>query len=185
MVFLAAIDNSSLWLVQDLFRCSLLDSLMPVISALGNGGGIWVLMCIILLCRRSTRPTGLAMGIAMLACFLSGNLLLKNLVARARPYTNDPTIQLLIPPSRELYSFPSGHAMNAFAAATVLMIRRQRFCWAAITLAALIAFSRVYLMMHYPLDVGMGMAIGIFAAIVSCRVVKYYEQRQRFRIKLF
>ena len=185
MAFLNAIDNSSLWLIQDLFRNGFLDLIMPAISFLGNKGALWITICIIMLFRKSTRMTGVAMAIAMLACYVGGNLFLKNFIARPRPYTADPSIILLIPPSEELYSFPSGHAMNAFSAASVMMIRHHRFCWAAIALASLIAFSRVYLMMHYPLDVGAGMAIGILSAVIACRLIKYYEQHQRYRIKSF
>lgn len=183
MAFLEALDNSSLWLIHDLFQSAFLDRLMPFISTLGNGGGIWVLICIILLFNKKTRMTGFAMAIAMLACYLGGNLFLKHWIARPRPYQADPTIQLLIPPSSEIYSFPSGHAMNAFSAATVLLLRRQRLGFIAMVLAVLIAFSRIYLMMHYPTDVGTGMAVGILSAWIACRIVKTLEQRQRFSHK--
>lgn len=183
MAYLEAIDNSSLWLIHDLFHSVFLDRLMPVITALGNGGGIWVLACFILLLQKKTRMVGVAMALAMLICYLGGNLFLKHFIARARPYTDDPTIQLLIPPDRELYSFPSGHAMNSFAASTTLLLWRHRFGLAAVALAALIAFSRIYLMMHYPLDVGAGMALGILSAIIVFRMTKYYEQHRRFRVK--
>lgn len=183
MAFIEAVDTSILWLIQNLFRCRILDSLMPIISWLGNDGGIWILLCVILLFYKRTRPTGLAMGIAIFICIFGGSLFLKNFIARARPYINDPTIQLLVPPSKDLYSFPSCHAMISFAAATVMMIRRYRCCWAAFTLASLIAFSRVYLMVHYPLDVVAGIAIGIFTAILSCRLVSHHEQKRRFSVK--
>ncbi len=183
MAYLEAIDNSSLWLVHDLFHSGFLDRLMPAITALGNNGGIWVVICLILLLKKKTRLAGVTMVMAMLVCYLGGNLFLKNLIARARPYTDDPTIKLLIPPDRELYSFPSGHAMCSFAAATTLMLWRHRFGLAAMMLAALIAFSRIYLMMHYPLDVGAGMALGILSAVIACRIVKFYEQHRRYHVK--
>lgn len=184
MAYLEAIDSSGLWLIHDLFHSPLFDRLMPMITALGNSGGIWIVICLILLVKKKTRPAGVTMALAMLVCYLGGNLFLKNFIARARPYTDDPTIQLLIPPDRELYSFPSGHAMCSFAAATTLMLWRHRLALPAMVLAALIAFSRVYLMMHYPLDVAAGMALGILSAMVVCRFVKYYEQHRRYRIKM-
>lgn len=183
MAYLGAIDNSSLWLIHDLFHSSFLDRLMPLITALGDFGFIWILICFILLLSKKTRLAGVTMVLAMLICYLFGNLFLKNLIARARPYTDDPTIKLLIPPDRELYSFPSGHAMSSFAAATTLMMWRYRYGLAAMVLAALIAFSRIYLMMHYPLDVGAGMSLGFLSAIIACRIVKYYEQHRRYRVK--
>lgn len=183
MAYLEAIDNSSLWLIHDLFHSAFLDRLMPIITMLGNPWGIWLLICFIMLFRKSTRAAGITMALAMLICYLGGDLFLKNLIARARPYTDDPTIHLLIPPDREFYSFPSGHAMRSFAAATALMLWHNHFGLAAMALAALIAFSRIYLMMHYPLDVGAGMALGFFSAIIACRIVKYYEQHRRYRVK--
>ncbi len=184
MAYLKAIDSSGLWLIHDLFHSALFDRLMPMITALGDNGGIWVVICLILLIRKKTRMTGVTMALAMLACYLGGNLFLKNFIARARPYTDDPAIQLLIAPDREPFSFPSGHAMCSFAAATSLMLWRNRLGLAAMALAALIAFSRIYLMMHYPLDVAAGMAVGILSAIISCRIVRYYEQHRRYRVKV-
>ncbi len=183
MAYLKAIDSSGLWLIHDLFHSAFLDRLMPAITALGDHGGIWVVICLFLLFRRKTRLAGMAMALAMLACYLGGNLVLKNFLARARPYTDDPTIRLLIAPDRELYSFPSGHAMCSFAAATSLMLWRHPLGPPAIFLAALIAFSRIYLMMHYPLDVAAGMALGILSAVILCRLVKYYEQHRRYHVK--
>lgn len=184
MAYLKAIDNSGLWLIHDLFHSVFLDRLMPVITALGDNGGIWVVICLILLFQKKTRMAGVAMAMAMLACYLGGNLFLKNFICRPRPYTDDPTIQLLISPDREPFSCPSGHAMCSFAAATSLMLWRHWLGPPAILLAALIAFSRIYLMMHYPLDVAAGMAIGILSAFIFCHLVKYYEQHRRYHVKM-
>ncbi|HWP52115.1 MAG TPA: phosphatase PAP2 family protein, partial [Clostridia bacterium] len=60
MAYLEAIDNSSLWLIHDLFHSGFLDHMMPVITALGDNGGIWVLICFILLLRKKTRMSGIA-----------------------------------------------------------------------------------------------------------------------------
>ncbi|MFV0497016.1 MAG: phosphatase PAP2 family protein [Candidatus Fimivivens sp.] len=183
MAHLQAFDHNGLWLIYNTFQSDFFDWLMPIITILGDYGGIWVLSCFILLLRKKTRMAGITMALAMLACYLFGNLFLKNVICRARPYTDDPTIQLLIPKSSELYSFPSGHAMCSFAAAATLALWRDRFASAAIALAILIAFSRIYLMMHYPLDVGAGMILGICSALIAYRIVKFYAQHQRSPIK--
>ena len=72
------------WVAQAL-HTPFLDWLMPKITLLGNGGWIWIALCLVLLCRRRTRRWGVLCGLAMLLAFVSGELVLKNLVQRLRP----------------------------------------------------------------------------------------------------
>lgn len=183
MSMVELIDTSAMHLLHDITQCAFLDGLMPFISMLGTGGFIWIVVTFFLLLNKPTRRTGIAMAAAMLMCFLFGNLFLKNLIARPRPYTVDPDIILLVPKSAEQYSFPSGHTMNNFSAAVTLMLRKEKFAWAAIVLAALTAFSRVYLMMHYPTDVIAGALIGSAAAYICCHALKRREQHALFQKK--
>jgi undecaprenyl-diphosphatase len=88
---------------------------------------------------------------------------LKLWVERDRPPVSRPVPEpLLEAPST--YSFPSGHATVAFACATVLSLAVPRLRWPLFALAALIAFSRVYVGVHYPGDVLAGAALGILLA---------------------
>lgn len=185
MSFIELIDTSSMHLIHDITHCGFLDKLMPAISLLGTGGFIWIVIAVMMLLHKSTRATGVTMCLAMLLCYLTGNLFLKNLITRPRPYTVDPSIVLLVPPSVEPYSFPSGHTMNSVSAAVTLMLRKTRFAWAAMTFALLTAFSRIYLMMHFPSDVIAGAIIGALSAYLCCMVVKRYEQYRPFRKKWF
>lgn len=180
VAFLTSLDLGILDMIAETFGCAVLDFVMPLISALGDFGMIWIWICMLCLFKKETRHTGIAMLIAMAICYLGGNLWLKNLVMRPRPYTVDPSIQLLIPPDHEIYSFPSGHTMNSFAASATLMLRHEKFCFAAVFLASLIAFSRLYLMMHYPTDVIAGIIIGIIAAYIPCAAIQRYEHKRRF-----
>lgn len=95
------------------------------------------------------------------------NVLLKNLIARTRPYAAIEGLTLLIPPPSD-YSFPSGHTASSFAMAVVLYRKLERK-WGitAIVLASLIALSRLYLGAHYPSDILFGMMSGILIGIVS------------------
>ena len=185
MSFVALIDTSAMHLMHDVTQCGFMDKLMPFVSMLGTGGFIWITIAVLLLFHKQTRGTGVAMCLAMLFCYLFGNLFLKNFIARPRPYTLDPSIVLLVPPSIEPYSFPSGHTMNAVSAASVLMMRKARFAWAAMTLAVLTAFSRIYLMMHFPSDVIGGAIIGALSAYICCIAVKRYEQYVPYRKRWF
>ena len=153
------VDFTVLDFIQSHLRTPALDLLMPFISALGNGGAIWLASAAILLLRRKTRAAGAAMltALALEALLCSG--FLKPFVARLRPFEINTGIHLLIqPPSG--YSFPSGHAASSFAAAAALFFSGSRLAGPAFVLAALIAFSRLYLYVHFPTDVAAGAMIG-------------------------
>ena len=84
--------------------------------------------------------------------FLLCNVLLKNLFAMPRPCDLNPSVALLIPKPQD-YSFPSGHTASSFAAVTVLYLMGvKRWYWALVP-AGLIAFSRMYLDVHFPIDI--------------------------------
>lgn len=158
-------------------QCGFLDLFFPIITFFGNAGWIWIVIAVALLCFKRTRKAGLAMGIALLLCLALNNGLLKNVVARPRPFEVDSTIKLLIsPPSG--YSFASGHSVSSFCAATVLLYyEHKRFGWYALTLATLIAFSRLYLRVHYLTDVLAGAVIGIVFGILAIIIIKAIYKR--------
>lgn len=154
--------------IQDFLRCPFLDFLMPKITVLGNSGIIWIITALVLLATKKYRRGGLALAVGLIAMLVIGNLTLKPLIARTRPFELVEGIELLISaPSG--FSFPSGHTMSSVVAASILTMIDKRFGYAAIPLAALIAFSRLYLYVHFLTDVLGGIFIG---AIIS--IVVYY-----------
>nr|WP_312576445.1 phosphatase PAP2 family protein [Sedimentibacter sp.] len=165
------IDNIILDFIYNNLRFSILDTAMTYISFLGNAGAIWILVTILLLISKKTRYTGLLMSISLILCLLIGNVALKNLVARIRPCDIHPEVPLLIPRPTD-FSFPSGHTMSSFASATVLLLNNKIWGKYAVILAVLIAFSRLYLYVHYPSDILAGMIIGILIAINSVKIYK-------------
>lgn len=144
----------------------ILDWLMPRITALGDYGLIWILLGVLLLLLPRQRSTGAKILLALVLSLLFCNVILKNLVCRARPFDLVEGISLLVPPPTD-WSFPSGHTSASFAAALVLSRDGKRWGWAALVLAALIAFSRLYLYVHYPSDVLAGALIGIGCGLLS------------------
>lgn len=80
-------------------------------------------------------------------------------VAEPRPYAVLPHVLLLVPRSQD-YSFPSDHAVLAGAVAVGVLLAHRRLGLLAVALAALMAFSRVYVGAHFPLDVLAGLALG-------------------------
>ena len=160
-----SIDWHVLNWIQDYLRCGFLDVLMPFISALGNGGAIWLVTAAVLLCFKKYRRHGVLLLIGLAAGVLIGNIGLKNIIARPRPCWLDTTVQLLIQNPGD-YSFPSGHTLSSTIAAAILTSANRRFGYIAIPLAALIAFSRLYLFVHFPSDVLGAVCIGLLVVFV-------------------
>ncbi len=144
-----------------------MDVLMPAITRLGDSGMVWILLGLaILLFSRKERATGLQVLIALLLSLLICNLILKEAVGRIRPCDCKGLVDLLIHRPRDP-SFPSGHTSASFAAAMVLVLTKWRGRWAALTLALLIAFSRLYLYVHFPTDVLGGALVGSACALLA------------------
>lgn len=148
-----------IWIQQNL-RTALLDSAMVFFSTIGNFGAVWLAAAAALICTKKYRAHGLALIGALALGYLVGDVLIKNLACRPRPFTAVEGVELLIPPP-ESFSFPSGHTLSSFAAATVLFAANRKFGLAAYLLAVCIAFSRLYLFVHYPTDVLAGLVCGL------------------------
>lgn len=152
-------------------RTDLLDTILPMISSFGDKGIGWIVLSVILTCIPRYRKAGITMGLALIFCLLVGNMTLKPLIARPRPYTYFPEMTLLIAPLAD-FSFPSGHTFASFASATALFLYHKKAGIAAYILAAIIAFTRLYLYVHFPSDVIAGMLLGIFSGWLAYQIVQ-------------
>jgi len=152
-------------------RTDLLDTILPMISSFGDKGIGWIVISVILTCIPRYRKAGITMGLALIFCLLIGNMTLKPLIARPRPYTYFPEMTLLIAPLAD-FSFPSGHTFASFASATALFLYHKKAGIAAYILAAIIAFTRLYLYVHFPSDVIAGMLLGIFSGWLAYQIVQ-------------
>jgi undecaprenyl-diphosphatase len=172
MQFVQNIDSSILMLIHNNIANSFLDSAMPVITSFANGGALWIAITLILICSDKYRKSGIILLGALALCFIIGNLGIKPLVARVRPFDVNTSIHLLISKPKD-FSFPSGHTMHSFAAATVLYYTNKRAGILAYLLAIAIGFSRLYLYVHYPSDVLVGIIVGVSMALIS---IKLFEK---------
>ncbi len=158
-----------------------LDGLMVAVTRLGDAGLVWIGLALVLLLRKQSRWCGIAMALALLIGMLCTNIVLKPLVLRPRPFAAWPELMLLVPAPTDP-SFPSGHTTAAFAATFSLVFQGKRWWWVALILAGLIAFSRLYLFVHYPTDVLAGAAIGLLAGWCGSRLAKklqtWWENRR-------
>lgn len=159
------------WLlaIQDNLTSPWADSLMVGLSTLGDHGLVWILIALGLCAMPKWRRAGLAMLAALLLAHLTGNVLLKNLIGRPRPYLAYPGISLKIPPLNE-FSFPSGHTIAAFAAVFALPPSLGGLKRTLSVLATAVAFSRLYLFMHYPSDVLGGALLGVAIGAAVSRI---------------
>lgn len=164
-------ETSILHWIRQTLSCAFLDAVMPYITKFADSGIGWILLALVLLIPRKTRRMGAAMGVALAIGFVTGNLLLKNLVARTRPFLFDPSIELLIAPPHE-FSFPSGHTLASFECAVAVFCYRRKWGVVALLFAVLIAFSRLYLQVHYPTDVLCGAILGSLIGYLAYRIVE-------------
>jgi undecaprenyl-diphosphatase len=158
-----------------------LDTIMEVLSNIGNAGIVWILLSLVLLIPKKFRKTGIQMLISIVVTFIIGNLILKNMVMRARPCQIDETVALLVTMPGD-YSFPSGHAMNGFTTSVALLYNDKKLGIPAVVLAALIAFSRLYNFVHFPTDVLFGAALGTVVALFVCVFFRRAEQKKAGRV---
>lgn len=157
----------------------LLDKILAFITSLGNAGIIWIVLAVVLLILPKTRKTGIIVAAALLMDLILCNLILKNLVARVRPYDVNTAIAILIKKPLD-FSFPSGHTAASFAAMTALFLAKMKKAWiAALVLAVMIAFSRLYFYVHYPTDVLGGAVVGILSGIIGYAIVEKIDKRRR------
>ncbi|MCM1297629.1 MAG: phosphatase PAP2 family protein, partial [Muribaculaceae bacterium] len=142
--FLSSLDDNILLFFQDTVRNPVLTPAFRLITTLGNGGAIWIVLALILLILPKTRKTGYMTAVSLLGTLLVNNMLLKNLVARTRPYEVIEGLTYLVRTPSD-YSFPSGHAGCSFAVACVMYRRLpKRYGLPALVLAVLISISRLY-----------------------------------------
>ena len=151
--------------IQNVLANPFLDTFFKTITKLGDHGYLWIACGILLLFFKKYRKYGIVLLIALLVEYALCNGILKNLFDRVRPYDFGQFENLLIPKLTS-FSFPSGHTMSSATAATVLNMTNKRFGYVAIPLAVLIAFSRIYLYVHYPSDVLIAAILGVLVGVI-------------------
>ena len=169
--------------IQANLQSPLMDTIWPIITLFGDAGIFWMVWATVLLFIPKYRRTGLGMWFALAMGLLICNITLKPLVGRIRPYEfainelgktwNDLLAggELLVELPHD-FSFPSGHTIASFEAATVLLLNSPAMGIPAMILAIAIAFSRMYLYVHYPTDVIFSIFAGILFAILGNLLAK-------------
>ncbi len=163
--------------IQNNLRNGWLDIIMPMISMLGAFGAAWIIMALGSLFFKKTKEFGKTLTFTLLFDLIPCNFTFKPIVNRVRPYDLNTTIQIIVPPEIDP-SFPSGHTFFAFSAATICFIYNKKLGVCMYILAALIAFSRLYLYVHFPTDVAFGAVLGILSSIGAYYIEKLILKKE-------
>lgn len=153
---------------------SVLDNIMVFITRLGDAGFIWIVIGILLIISKKYRKVGLILALALIIQSILGEGVIKNIVQRDRPFLIMENIELLIKAPTS-FSFPSGHTAASITSGIVLVYFFGKKGLPFLLLGLLIAFSRIYLLVHYPSDVIGGVLLGCFSAYVAIVVGKRYK----------
>lgn len=143
-------------------RIKSFTAFMKFMTRIGDGL-VWVVLSIIFL------AINIYAGMALLFSIVSQVLLqsiIKRLFSRQKPYVSYTEISNVIPPP-DKFSFPSGHTAAAFAVAFVFYYFYPFLFIPMLIIASLIAFSRIYLGLHYPTDVLAGIILGLISALIG------------------
>jgi len=172
-------DSAALIWIQDTLRYPFLDGFFVFYTKLGDSGRLWLCLSVLLLLFRRTRKAGILGILAIALGTLLTNITLKPLISRERPWLELSALVPLISEDDPL-SFPSGHTCAAFAMAGIwwstLDLRWLRYL--AMGLAILMGFSRLYVGVHYPLDVLAGCGMGLLSAWLVLLMVRRVNGRR-------
>lgn len=149
--------------VQTHFHNRFTDLFFPLVSRMGNAGAVWFVFAFYLGYRRQTRYIAFILFFSLALAHIISQIL-KPVIGRPRPFVAFPGRPLLIHTPGG-YSCPSGHSASSFAAATVLFLYDRRLGLAVYCLALLIAFSRIFVFVHYPSDTLLGALLGVLSAL--------------------
>ncbi|WP_333860041.1 phosphatase PAP2 family protein [Clostridium sp.] len=155
-----------------------LDKIMIVFTSLGNKGLIWIVISMFLITIKKYRKIGIMVLVALIIGSISGEGLLKHLFKRTRPFYFVPDMKLLIAKPVS-YSFPSGHTTASFAAVSILCRYFKNYTPVFLVVAILIAFSRIYLYVHYPTDVLAGIVLGLISAKITVYLFKRFNLKMK------
>ncbi|MBX9137810.1 MULTISPECIES: phosphatase PAP2 family protein [unclassified Clostridium] len=161
--FFKAIDNKGLKYISEKCQNRTFDKMMPIITMMGNLGVIWFVISSLMFLKVEYRIIGIGVILAVALTTIIGEGIIKHIVRRSRPFQDKEEKLLINKPIT--YSFPSGHTASSFAALAVFLQMNGKLGLIVSPIATLIAFSRVYLKVHYPTDVIFGMLLGFTCGI--------------------
>ncbi|MEO8209092.1 MAG: phosphatase PAP2 family protein [bacterium] len=181
MEVLQNVDASLFYFINSTIANPVTDKLMPIITERNNWFIFYVLIWLYLFVKGGRRGRTAAVLIILLILFSDqfANNILKPFFQRIRPCHVLPNVHLLINCS-DSYAFPSNHAVNNFAAATLFSYFYPAMKYFLFTGAFLVAVSRVMCGVHYPFDIIGGAIFGIISALIIIYLWKAINRKLNF-----
>ena len=146
---------------------------------IGSLGAVWIAIALVLAVVRRRPALFMLVTAAVLAADMI-SLGLKELSGRRRPFLENPEQDPLIGTHLDL-SFPSGHSATSFAGATVLAAAAPQLAVPLYLLAGAVAWSRVYVGVHYPLDILVGALVGTGVGLILVYLERHRPLPRRRR----
>lgn len=180
----SAIQNIDFYILdflQTMARSAFWDRFFSMFTSLGDP---FMVICYaaILLVLTKTRRDGIMVTAGLLTGLLVGNVILKNLVQRSRPCWLHPEVELLIKNPKD-YSFPSGHTMSLTILTFILVYNHPKLAFGLIPAALLMAYSRIYLYVHFPSDVLAGIILGLLIGLLTVKLTPKVEKKIELKKK--
>jgi len=147
------------WIYKHM-RTRLGNFVMPLLTICGNFGFIWFLTAALLYFSKKSQAAAEAIFFAVVISWILGNLVMKNVIHRPRPYSVREDYDTIIEHPVD-FSFPSGHTFTSFAAATAMCFYLPFLGTVSLVVAVGIALSRLYLCVHFFSDVFFSAVLGV------------------------
>ena len=169
------IQNIDIFIIKQFYNfqhslnSKLLSNILIFFTNLGNHGLVWIAITLFLISSKKYRKIGYLAIISLIINAIIVNVILKNLTHRARPFTEISDIILLVKAPKD-FSFPSGHTSASFTMVYIFYKHLKKYFPAVLITSIIIAFSRLYLTMHFPSDVLAGLLIGLFAGFLGEKI---------------
>ena len=171
------VDIKCSYIFPKYYHHKLFSNFMKIITGVGDFGMIWLVLILSLSLHTKTQLLSQKMLTALLLATIIGQVTIKSLVKRKRPCHTFHDVNMLVAIPSD-YSFPSGHTASSFACATVICFFYPKVGAFYILFSFLMAFSRLYLYVHYPTDVLGGLIIGLLCGWIADVIIKKIAERK-------
>lgn len=181
LTFTNSFDHTIAKWANDVFQSTneILLPLLKLITNLGNMGFIFIMISLIMIFFKKIRKIGMIVLFSIAIGFVFTNLILKNVVARPRPFIDETSDYYLWWKEagsmiESGYSFPSGHTTAAMAfGLSLFLCFKKKWSWVFLLIPLIMGFTRIYFMVHYTTDVLGAILVGGLSALISYFVIKY------------
>ena len=176
------VQNIDISVIEKIYRfqhnlnSELFNKIMIFFTILGDNGMIWIAVALILFLNRKYRKIWVFSIVSLIIFALAVNVILKPLIHRPRPFSELTDITLLIKAPKD-YSFPSGHTAASFVMVYIFFRHIKKYFIPVLITGILIAFSRMYLSVHFPSDILAGIIIGIFSGYAGEKVADGFYRK--------